>query len=269
MTKLTALLMAAALTAAIAGAITSGPAPATSPTTQASRPAKEKLVFEDNFKDMANWVAEGPHTVEVKDGKLYVKTVQDDRNVGQYVWCRRELPDDFRVEFDVTPLSRSGFFLVFFCVQGVKGEDILGKDLFEGYMSWKSWKPYYDWDKYTSAANRKAHHQSRIRCYHASYRRNEQANCNLRKNPGLNLVKSSNIDALLPQDKPAHVVLTKAGPRITLVVNDKPFMDWTDPDAPYKGGRFGFRNVYDSEANYANFRMFDLGAQTPATGQTR
>ena len=89
---------------------------------------KGKPVFEDTFdKGMENWQSEGPHTVEVKNGRLCVKTPGESK-VGQYVWCRHKLPSDFRLEWDVTPLSKSGFFLVFFCVEGTKGEDVLGKD---------------------------------------------------------------------------------------------------------------------------------------------
>jgi len=227
----------------------------------ADKGATGKVIFEESFdKGMENWVSEGPHTVEVKDGRLHVKTVQGG-NLGQFVWCRKELPDNFRVEFDVTPVSDSGFFLIFFCVQGVKGEDILGPELFDNYFNWKTWKDYQDWDKYTSPPKRK--HDSRIRGYHTSYRRNELANCNLRKNPGLNLVKSSDLKSLLPRDKTAHVVLAKEGAHVTLVVNGETFMDWTDDgkiDGPfYNGGRFGFRQVYDADGHYDNVKIYDLG----------
>ncbi len=217
-----------------------------------------KLVFEDSFADMSNWVPEGPHKVQASGGRLHVTTDTAGGQIGQYIWCRRELPTDFRLEFDVTPVSPSGFFLIFFCVQGVKGEDILGKELLEDYMPAKDWKEYYDWDKYTSDAKRKTH-QSRIRGYHISYRRNELANCNVRKNPGLVLKKSSSVDAVLPKDKTAHVVLTKVGGHITLAVDGKQYMDWTDEQSPYSGGKFGFRNVYDSDAYYSNVKLFDLG----------
>jgi len=221
--------------------------------------SKETLVFEDGFdKELENWKPEGPHLVEVKNGKLHVKTPGDSKN-GQYIWCRTKLPADFRLEWDVTPLSKSGFFLVFFCQEGVKGEDILGKDLFEDYLHWKTWKPYQDFDKYVSSPKRKAYHQSRIRGYHVSYRRNENANCNFRKNPGLRMVYSQTIDALLPKDHTAHVVLTKAGNRVKLVVDGKVFMDKPDTlGEAWSGGRFGFRNVYESEGTYDNVKLFDL-----------
>jgi len=225
---------------------------------------KENPVFEDAFdKGLVNWKTEGPHTVEARDGRLYVKTPGDSKT-GQYVWCRTELPDDFRITWDVTPLSKSGFFLIFFCQKGVKGEDILGKDLFDDYMNWKTWGAYEDFDKYVSAPNRKAHHQSRIRGYHISYRRNENANCNFRKNPGLNLLLSHPVDALLPKDKTAHAELTRIGGRVKLAIDGKVFMDHIDPGEPWSGGRFGFRNVYESDGYYDNVKVFDL---TKARGE--
>lgn len=217
------------------------------------------LVFEDTFdKGIENWKPEGPHLVEVKDGKLHVKTPGESKN-GQYIWCRTKLPADFRLEWDVTPTSKSGFFLLFFCQEGVKGEDILGKELFDDYLNWKNWKPYQDFDKYVSAPKRKTYHQSRIRGYHVSYRRNENANCNFRKNPGLRMVHSQPIDALMPKDHTAHVVLTKVGKRVKLIVDGKVFMDKLDPYGdPWNGGRFGFRNVYEAEGQYDNVKLFDL-----------
>jgi len=219
-----------------------------------------KLILEDRLdRDLANWQSEGPHAVEVKNGRLQMKTVQDDRNVGQYVWCRKDAPADFRAEWDFTPLSESGFFLVFFCAQGVKGEDILSRALFEDYMPQASWKPYQDFDKYTSPPNRKT--DSRIACYHVSYRRNAEANCNLRRNPGLHLLRSSEIQAALPAHRTFHVVLVKQGARIRLAVDGKPFMDHTDDGqrgAVHGAGKIGFRQVYDSDGAYSNFRLFDL-----------
>jgi hypothetical protein len=218
--------------------------------------ANEKPYFEDSFDNLDNWQAEGAHVPEIKDGRMHLKTSPDKAKAGQFVWCKKELPADYRIEFQMTPASDSGFFLIFFSVSGVKGEDILEKELFEKYMPAKSWTEYEDWDKYTSPPNRK--HESRIQGYHISYRRNELANCNLRKNPGLNLLKSSDINALLPTSAVAKVVLTKVGGKITLDVNGDRFMDHTDEKAALEKGRFGFRQVYESSGTYDNFKIFDL-----------
>jgi hypothetical protein len=255
------LLAAGCVAICLAGCTAAETEPAVTDTTEtppAANPDKEQRVFEDTFDEgMKHWQPEGPHLVEVTDGRLHVKTPGESKN-GQYVWCRHKLPADFRLEWDVTPLSRSGFFLVFFCQEGVKGEDILGQELFENYMNWKTWGAYEDFDKYVSAPGRRGHHQSRIRGYHLSYRRNENANCNFRKNPGLNLLESHPVDALLPKDHTAHAVLTKTGGRVKLVIDGQTFMDKTDPDKPWSGGRFGFRNTYESEGTYDNVKLFDL-----------
>jgi hypothetical protein len=222
------------LSAALAARATAANAPA---------PASSQPVVADNFDNLDHWVAEGPFQPERIDGRMRLQT--DARRIGQYVWCKQELPADFRVEFDMTPASDSGFFLVFFCTQGTRGEDILGDDLFKDYMPARDWKEYEDFDKYVSPVERKTH-QSRIRGYHISYRRNELANCNLRKNPGLQLLKSSDLKTLLPKGKTAHVVLTKQAGHIRLQVNGEAFMDYTDEKDPHSGGRFGFRQVYEA-----------------------
>ncbi|MCL2646305.1 MAG: YesU family protein [Phycisphaerales bacterium] len=218
-----------------------------------------KLVYEDNFANLENWLSEGPHTVEVKDHKLHIQTTGE--QIGQYVWLKKDVPNDFRVEFDMTPSEKAsdkGFYLIFFCQQGVKGEDILSDDLQNNYLPAKSWKPFQDFDKYVSQANRKQFHESRIRGYHTSYLRGESATCNLRKNPGLILLKQEKLTEKLPKNKVAHVVLTKIGGHIHLEVNGNVFMDYTDAKDIYTGGRFGLRAVYDADGYYENFKVYDL-----------
>jgi len=207
----------------------------------------DKPIFVETFENLDNWRSEGPNQVRVADGRLHVKTVWQPHKSGQFVWLNRDLPDDFRVEYDVTPVSASGFFLIFFCAKGTGGEDILGDKLFKQYTKLSDFK------KYTIGP---------VNCYHISYRRNEVANCNLRKNTGKHLIRQSRIDALIPKGKPAHVVLTKKGGRIRLAVNGKVFMDHTDDGklngGVYSGGKIGLRQVYESEGTYDNFRVFDL-----------
>ena len=222
-----------------------------------------ELVHSDDFGDgSGKWRPEGPHLVEVSGGRLHVKTVMDDRKVGQYIWFREDLPADFRAEYDFTPVSESGFFLIFFCARGVAGEDILSAELFESYMPHAAWQPYEDFDKYTGPDPAERPNGRRINCYHISYRRNTQANCNFRKNIGKNLLVSCEIDALLPAGQKAHVVLTKEGGRVRLEVDGRLFMDHTDDGnlngGVYGAGKFGLRQVYDSEGYYHDFRVFDL-----------
>ncbi|HUS92529.1 MAG TPA: DUF1961 family protein, partial [Phycisphaerae bacterium] len=190
----------------------------------AAEPTRGRLVLEETFDGgLGNWQPEGPHAAGVRGGKLHVKTHWPDdprKQSGQFLWLKRDLPADFRVEYDVTPLSESGFFLVFFCAKGTGGQDILGDELFRRYAERR------DFEKYTIGP---------VNCYHISYRRNEAADCNLRKNTGKHLLKTASLKALLPRGKPAHVALTKVGGHIRLVVNGQVFMDHTD-DGTLNGG---------------------------------
>lgn len=209
----------------------------------------QPVIVESFDKDLSDWVSEGPNTAEIKDGKLTIKTT-DAATSGQYLWFKKDLPADFRLEFDFTPKSPSGFFLLFFCARGVEGDDILGDKLMKEY------KKETDFKKYTIGP---------VNCYHISYRRNTKADCNLRKNAGKHLLSNSKVEQVIPADKTAHVVLTKQAGRITLTVDGVPFMDYTDDGkingGVYGSGKFGFRQVYESEGEYDDFKVFDLTAK--------
>jgi hypothetical protein len=218
------------------------------------RDESKPLYTEDFSKDLSNWVSEGPNQAEIADGKLVIRTrdkaPDGTRESGQYLWFNKDLPADFRVEFDFTPASPTGFFLLNFCTRGTGGEDILGDKLMKEY------KTLPDFKKYTIGP---------INGYHISYRRNQSADCNLRKNTGKHLLSSSKVDQVIPAGKAAHVVLTKQGGRITLTVDGAMFMDFTDDGklngGIYGEGKFAFRQVYESVGAYDNLRIFDL---TPA-----
>ena len=153
------------------------------------------------------------------------------------------------VEYDFLPGSESGFFLMFFCVEKDDQTDIL--EHIENKFITSSL-----FEKYTSGE---------INGYHISYRRNDNPTCNLRKNPGEQtgiLLKQQSLNGILSSGNAHHVVLKKTGRHIRLEVDQKEFMTFADDGTiggyPYSGGRFGFRQVYDSEGYYDNFRIWDM-----------
>jgi len=199
----------------------------------------------DLAASMDNWLVEkwedDPIQVRVEGGALRASTHSPENGV--MLWLKRDLPADFVLEYDFTPLSQTGFFLVFFCARGTDGHDVLSPEAQADRTARTLFKKYTD---------------GKVRCYHVSYRRGEEANCNLRKNPGLVLLKQQPLAELLPRGKTAHVRLTKRGARILLEVNGKQFMDYTDRDAAIAGGRLALRQVYDSEASYKNITLTEL-----------
>lgn len=217
----------------------------------------QQLIFEDTFENGLNhWVIEKWKNdivnVDIQNGELHVLTKKGVDGV--MIWNNAVvLPENFKFEYDFTPVSASGFFLIFFCQQYHAGADILSRldsipsfataddlpvTLFNKYVHWK------------------------IDGYHISYRRNQTADCNFRKNTGLQLLRKQQLNYLLPQNKMVHIVLTKQGSRFVLKVDNNIYMDYTDDGRSFgpvlEGGRIGLRQVYDSEGNYDNVKLWDL-----------
>ena len=218
-------------------------------------PRPGKLIFQDDFNGASeNWVLEKFDRDEVDAGwtENRMKVITKKGVDGAMVWCRKTLPKNFMLEYDFTPVSESGFFLMFFCVEKTDGGDILD-NLDDQYTTYSLFQKYTRRD---------------INSYHISYRRNDDPTCNLRKNPGQQngaLLKQQSLPCVLSTGVTHHVVLKKAGGHISLALDQQEFMDFTDEGAagtqPYKRGRFGIRQVYDSEGYYDNFRIWDLDRQ--------
>ena len=210
---------------------------------------KWKLLWEEKFdKDLSNWVVEGPAIVEIRQRRLYIEPVAKKEGEvpmpGVLVWHKEDLPETFKLEFDFTPKSRAGFFLLFFSAKNLKGEDIFDPSLPERGG---------EFSKYVNGA---------IECYHISYRRGTQGNCNLRKNPGKTLVKSEPKGFYGEVDKTSHLVLVKKGPEITLTADGKEIMHWIDDGKTYGpvlgSGKIGLRQVYHASAFYDNIKAWSL-----------
>lgn len=215
-----------------------------------------KLIFEESFDEMSkDWVLEKWHeeegTMAIEDGKLKLTTFENKEKKlgvdGIMFWLKKELPKNFKFECDVTPTSKNGFFLLFFCVKSQDDKDILSPEILNEKMGGTLFK------KYTSSS---------INGYHISYRRNEAANCNLRKNSGMELLHQTNLEKSMPKDKTVHLTLTKRGGHIRLTIDDTVFMDYTDDGSKNgrirEGGRIGFRQVYESSGLYDNVKLYDL-----------
>jgi hypothetical protein len=220
----------------------------------------EKVILDEDFEDgMDNWVVEDKgehHKVKLEDGKLTV-TMQS-KMPGVFVWYKEDLPENFRLEYDFTPLDRGendkGFYLLFFCARGKDQKDIFDP------LHWEKSR-LQDFRKYTKGD---------INCYHIGYLRGTTALCNLRKNPGLSLMQSNKVPQL-KQGETYRITLTKQDAHITFEVkgpgiekDQEKFIDWTDPvkDRPvWGGGKLAFRQIgyaVGVKGAYDNVRIIDL-----------
>ncbi len=217
------------------------PPPATREEAQpTAKGAGSPLVFFDDFSGgLGKWVFEGPGTAQIRDGALYVKPLP---MPGTMAWIATKAPAAFRLEFDMRPISASGFWLVFFCADTLDGK------MFDPVQPPREGV----FDRYTR--------NDGLRCYHTSYRRNLAGDCNLRKNPGMDLIASTPDLGTLETGVTHHVVLTYDKGRVTLAVDGRPFVDYTDSKSPYGAGYIALRNVYDCETLYDNVAVYDISA---------
>jgi hypothetical protein len=226
-------------------ACTAGCAPAVS----GSHFAEGRTLYQtrmDSAESMAGWVMEGPGRTEFQDGWM---TMDSPGQKGHFVyWCPEVFPGSFVAEWDAQCLdTKLGLCIVFFSTQGPRGEDIFDPNLP---------KRTGLFPQYTMG----------LSCYHISYYANtpdepNRATANMRKNPGSHIVAQG--PPAIPAESTAihHVRLVKDGPHITLAVDGKASIDWTDDGklGPiYEGGRIGLRQMQWTTFRYRNFTVSAL-----------
>jgi hypothetical protein len=222
----------------------------------------EKVIFEEDFEHGLNyWRVEdrgAHHLIELKEGQLII--TNRTKTPGVFVWNTVELPESFRLEFDFTPLGRGrnkeGFFLLFLSAKGLDNRSIFEESLWLG-------SELEDFRKYT---------RGDIRCYHIGYLRGETGLCNLRKNPGLNLVKSNPVP-ILREGETYRVSVEKRGARISMRTigpgippDQELFQDWSDPafeNPVLNGGHFAFRQIAYDEGVQGAYDKVKLTAISP------
>jgi len=179
-------------------------------------PERGKLVLQDDCDKLDSWFIEAKEngSAEIVDGALRVTSTSDRKGV--HAWFRNDLPDNVRVEYDMTLHGPKGFALMFFCAKGTKGQDIItGLPARDGTFS-----------QYVRNDD--------LRCYHLSVHRMGTTSwvdgANLNKNPGKSLIQRNAIDPCPPADgdQTYHMTLIKMVGRIQLLVDDKPVLLYID-----------------------------------------
>ena len=221
----------------------------------AGAPERGKLLLQDDCDAMENWFIEAREngSGEIADGALRVTSTSQGK--GMHAWFRPDLPDNVRIEYDMTVHGPKGFALVFFCAKGTKGQDIItGLPARDGTFS-----------QYVRNDD--------LRCYHLSVHRMGTGSwvdgANLNRNPAKALVQRNAVDPCPPAegDQTYHMTLIKTGPRIQLLVDDKPVLLYIDDgEEAYDGGKLGFRQIYESSISYDNLRVYEA-ATPPGTWQ--
>lgn len=209
---------------------------------------KDPLVYEESFDTHGPRIRvdhgsdDSDASVEVIDGRLHVTTSPS--NDGVIVWLDVELPDDFRLEFEVEPVNdygAQGFNMLWWGAEGTDGTDIFDPSLWSDPGPSTMFVKYCDWE---------------IRGYYFSYRRSPQQTVNARACPGKQL-RYSEPGPILEAGVRHRIALERRDSAFTLFWNDEAIAQWSEP-MPVRGGRIGLRQVYATASYYDDLRVMEL-----------
>lgn len=193
-----------------------------------------RLVFEDRFDDLSNWLAETDGTVETVNNELVWKC--PDKKAGT-IWCRRRFEGPTIVEYDVVTVSGSDNVNFIFYADRPDGllettAERTGK-----------YSEYHKFQNYIITYLTNFEPRWRIR---------------FRKDPGFRLLSETTSDRPVTQGVRQHVtyVFERDGTMI-LYADGRLLASFRDPDSPYGSGYHGFR-TWNSVLRYANFKVFAI-----------
>ena len=210
--------------------------------------------------DDTDWVIEGRAAAEITDGKMVVScsTEGDPSNNHAVLWNTRVFPENFLLEFEMTPKDPgTGLAIIFFCASAREG----GGSVFS--------KGLPERDGHFTRYNRGA-----INCYHTSYWASggdgSRLTTNLRKNHGFKLVAlgdeniaATTMDVRTEDAGPFKVRLMKLGNKIQLETRDQLVLSWEDDGKEfgpvYGAGQIGLRQMgHAGQVSYDAFKVYEI-----------
>lgn len=197
-----------------------------------------KLLFEDKFKNMNNWVIEGVGKVSVKDNTFDWNCF---KRGGGTAWCKKRFDGPTIVEYDV--MSKEGQHNINFFFYAAKMQD--GKNVLLETKNTRSggYKEYHSFQNYIITYVM-AGKRTRIR---------------FRKDPGFSLISQGMLKKeLIKYNVWQHVsyVFDKDG-SMSIYANDEHLHTFKDAEKPYRAGYHGFR-TYHNHICYKNFRVYQI-----------
>jgi hypothetical protein len=212
-----------------------------------------KIIYQDDFKNLDNWHFEGlvDGVTNPEPGIMRLDCTGSKQNgVGCMAFCKRDFPDNIKLEYDLFVEEKNGLVITFVGMKGINGEDaITGVPKRSGVF------PDYVGENAST------------RSYHVSLSRyNDKAEhmgvSNWRRNPGIHLMAQGK-DPCREIKKWYHVVIIKRGPRCELYVDGEIASGFTDPqkidDEIPTGGKIGFRAIGSRVVEkISNFKVSSL-----------
>ena len=200
-----------------------------------------------------NWVLEGPGRAWTENGQLHLESLQPEESGHVVLWNTRVFPEDFLLEFDMSPKdSDRGLNIVFFSASSRSGGGIFDLQLPPRRGVFKNY------------------HSGALNSYHVSYwacsadqggilRRTS----NVRKNHGFYLV-SCGIDRIAGQGPGPHRVrVLKVGGKLRVETRGRIAAAFDDDGSTYGpvwgSGAIGLRQMgHTHRASYTHFKVWEV-----------
>ena len=216
---------------------------------------EERILFEDDFRNLENWRLEGTKKVSVEHGVMRILCDGSRQGgVGCMAFCRKDFPDGIAVEYDLLVHESNGLIITFVAMQGLNGEDAIAdfpprKGEFKDYTG----------------------DDCPLGSYHVSVSRyddegNHTGVSNWRRNPGLHLMAQGE-DRCERIGRKYHIRIEKEGPCCALFVDGRPGGCFVDPQelpgAIPTEGKIGFRAIGSKVvAEVSRFRVLRLAPKS-------
>ncbi len=190
-----------------------------------------------------DWTMEGPGEVAFSDG--WMRMWSPGEQMHHVFWCPATLPASFAAEWSCRNLHpEAGLCIVFFCAMGLNGKDVLDPS-----------QPSRD-------GTFSQYHSGALRNYHISYYANtpsrpDRPHAHLRRNPGHKIVQEGPKGIVHDSRAEHRVRLMKDAGRILMWVDERPIVDWTDPD-PHGAGRIALRQMQWTVFEYRDFKVWSV-----------
>ena len=199
--------------------------------------------------ELNDWVLEGPGKLEFSQGWMHMYSPEEE---GHHVfWCPMNFPSSFIAEWEVQNIETdAGLCIVFFSAKGKNGESIFDPSFPERNGIFKQ----YTKSKYFNN-------------YHISYYANGKDKrakevAHLCKNEGFHKVLVGEPGIPVQSTAIHKMKLVKDGSHITMFVDERKIIDWTDYGKEYgpvlEDGKIGLRQMRWSHFRYRNFKVWSL-----------
>jgi hypothetical protein len=215
------------------------------------------MIYENplaSASDVKDFILEGSAHVSFAEGRMVMENArppEDGQDANFVHWCPEVFPRDIEISWDFTPLRLPGLCILFFGATGL-AKDGSPISLFDPRLSLRAGR----YEQYTS---------SDVSYLSLSYfrRRWEEEQrlhlVNLRAAPGFEMLAqgADPIPSEVGIGRTYAIRVRRKGPRVTMLIEDLPVLDWTAPDkcAVPGAGNIGLRQMAPLKAAYANLRV--------------